>query len=56
MRGSDEGSGSLFSYVDLEARVRPDHPLRTIRWLAKIKFNAWYPNRRAALGGGLVRD
>ncbi len=31
MRGSDEGSGSLFSYVDLEARVRRDHPLRTIR-------------------------
>ncbi|SFK30470.1 Transposase [Bradyrhizobium sp. Gha] len=31
MRGSDERSGSLFSYVDLEARVRPDHPLRTIR-------------------------
>ncbi len=31
MRGSDERSGSLFSYVDLEARVRGDHPLRTIR-------------------------
>ncbi|MGD9637340.1 MAG: transposase, partial [Pirellulales bacterium] len=31
MRGSDEGSGSLFSYVDLEARVRRDHPLRTMR-------------------------
>ncbi len=31
MRGSDERSGSLFSYVDLEARVRPDHPLRKIR-------------------------
>ncbi|SFQ18410.1 Transposase [Bradyrhizobium sp. Ghvi] len=31
MRGSDERSGSVFSYVDLEARVRPDHPLRTIR-------------------------
>ena len=31
MRGSDEQSGSLFSYVDLEARVRGDHPLRTIR-------------------------
>ena len=29
--GSDERSGSLFSYVDLEARVRRDHPLRTIR-------------------------
>ena len=31
MRGTDEGAGSLFSYVDLEARVRKDHPLRTIR-------------------------
>jgi transposase len=34
MRGSDERSGSLFSYVDLEARVRGDHPLRTIREIA----------------------
>ncbi len=34
MRGSDERTGSLFSYVDLEARVRVDHPLRTIRRLA----------------------
>ena len=34
MRGSDERSGSLFSYVDLEARVRADHPLRVIRELA----------------------
>jgi len=33
MRGSDERSGSLFSYVDLEARVRPDHPLRPIRMI-----------------------
>ena len=31
MRGMDERSGELFSYVDLEARVRSDHPLRTIR-------------------------
>ena len=31
MRGDDEGSGSLFSSVDLEARVSEDHPLRTIR-------------------------
>ncbi len=31
MRGSDQRSGSLFSYVDLEARVRSDHPLRPIR-------------------------
>lgn len=31
MRGADERSGQLFSYVDLEARVRGDHPLRAIR-------------------------
>lgn len=31
MRGTDERSGSLFSYVDLEARVARGHPLRTIR-------------------------
>ena len=31
VRGGDERSGDLFSYVDLEARVRADHPLRTIR-------------------------
>jgi len=33
MRGSDKRSGELFSYVDLEQRVRPDHPLRAIRSL-----------------------
>ncbi len=31
MRGKDESSGSLFSYVDLEARVPRGHPLRAIR-------------------------
>jgi hypothetical protein len=31
MRGEDRRSGSLFSYVDLEARVAKDHPLRPIR-------------------------
>lgn len=31
MRGKDESSGSLFSYVDLEARVPRRHPLRAIR-------------------------
>ena len=31
MRGKDEGSGSLFSYEDLEARVPRGHPLRAIR-------------------------
>jgi transposase len=31
MRGEDERSGSLFSYVDVEARVGRNHPLRAIR-------------------------
>lgn len=31
MRGADEASGSLFSYVDLEARIPARHPLRKIR-------------------------
>ena len=31
MRGLDQRTGELFSYVDLEARVRADHPLRPIR-------------------------
>jgi len=30
MRGSDQRTGELFSYVDLEARVPPRHPLRVI--------------------------
>ena len=31
MRGTDKSSGSLFSYVDLEARIPAHHPLRKIR-------------------------
>jgi transposase len=31
VRGGDNRTGELFSYVDLEARVRRDHPLRVIR-------------------------
>jgi transposase len=52
MRGSDERSGSLFSYVDLEVRVRSDHPLRTIREIANAaladltgEFAVLYPPR-----------
>ena len=46
------GSGSLFSYVDLEGRVRRDHPLRTIREIANAaladltgEFGELYPVR-----------
>jgi transposase len=34
MRGGDVRTGQLFSYVDLEDRVRRDHPLRAIRQIA----------------------
>ena len=34
MRGDDGICGSLFSYIDLERRVRADHPLRVIRQIA----------------------
>jgi transposase len=34
MRGADKRSGELFSYVDLEKRVRQDYPLRPIREMA----------------------
>src|SRR6267142_438196 len=40
MRGSDQRSGELFSYVDLEKRVRADHPLRAIRVLTDSALEA----------------
>ncbi len=40
MRGSDKRSGELFSYVDLEKRVRQDHPLRAIRSLTETALEA----------------
>ena len=40
MRGSDQRSGSLFSYVDLERRVRKDHPLRAIRTIVDAALSA----------------
>ncbi len=43
MRGGDERTGALFSYVDLEARVRPDHPLRSIREVVNAALDALGP-------------
>src|ERR1700678_3078674 len=40
MRGSGERSGALFSYVDLDQRVRADHPLRAVRALTDAALNA----------------
>jgi transposase len=33
MRGEDQQTASLFSYVSCEARVPADHPLRAIRMI-----------------------
>jgi transposase len=51
MRGADDQTGSMFSYVSLEARVAADHPLRAIRHitdraLAQLspRFDAMYIN------------
>ncbi len=37
--GADQRTGSLFSFVDLEARVRPDHLLRPIREIVNAAFD-----------------
>lgn len=40
MRGDDNRTGELFSYVDLEARVRRDHPLRVVRAIVNEALGA----------------
>lgn len=40
MRGSDQQSGSLFSYVDIEKRIASDHPLRQIREIVNEALSA----------------
>jgi len=40
MRGSDQQSGRLFSYVDIEARVPREHPLRLIREIVSEALGA----------------
>jgi transposase len=54
MRGTDKRAGELFSYVDLEKRVRPDHPLRLIRDFANAALVS-LSSDFAALYSGLGR-
>src|SRR6516165_8670763 len=54
MRGDDEKSGSLFSYIDLEDQVRVDHPLRPIRGIANAAL-ASLSGEFAALYSGMGR-
>jgi len=54
MRGTDKRSGELFSYVDLERRVRCDHPLRAIRTVVSGALDA-LSSEFAALYSGMGR-
>jgi transposase len=40
VRGGDNRTGKLFSYVDLEDRVRREHPLRAIRTIVNEALSA----------------
>ena len=42
MRGADRRTGELFSYVDLESRVRANHPLRKIREVVNAMLAAMF--------------
>ena len=43
MRGADDDTSQLFSYLSPESRVRADHPLRQIRRLTDAAFAALSP-------------
>jgi hypothetical protein len=53
MRGTDEVTGSLLSYVDLEERIPARHPLRKVRRIvndALISLDAEFDRLYAAEG------
>ena len=57
MRGSDETSGSLFSYVDLDDRIPARHPLRRIRLVvndALVSLDGEFAALYAAFGRPLI--
>ena len=55
MRGLDQRSGSLFSYVDLESRVRSDHPLRPIRGIVNGALSDLSADFEAIYAAGVGR-
>ena len=55
MRGSDRRSGELFSYVDVETRVRSDHPLRAIRSIVNETLDALSGEFEALYAAGAGR-
>lgn len=55
MRGSDQATGAMFSYVDLESRVRRDHPLRTIRTIVNEALSGMSADFEALYVAGVGR-
>jgi transposase len=43
MRGTDDQTGALFSYLSPDALVPPDHPLRAIRLLVNAGLERLSP-------------
>lgn len=52
MRGSDRTSGSLFSYVDIEALIPKGHPLRSMREIVNAALGAMEARFETALQSG----
>ena len=55
MQGEDRTSGALFSYVDVEARIPANHPLRAMRRLTNAAL-AELDARFSALYEGIGRS
>ena len=53
--GSDQRLGSPFAYIDLEARVRADHPLRPIRLSVNEALAALHADFEAIYADGVGR-
>ena len=53
MRGGKDSQVTMLAFVDLEAWVPPDHPLRTIKALAGPTPPTWY--RVGPLLGSVAR-
>jgi len=43
MRGADDQTKDMFSYLSPEERVRPDHPLRAIRRMTDDVLRSLWP-------------
>ena len=52
MRGIDHKQNALFSYVNIEDRIAPDHPLRRIKTLADMVLRTMSPHFDALYAEG----